>query len=136
HELFVRGVGHVELEDRELGVVARADAFVAEGAAELVDAIEAAHEEALEIELGRDAQVELEVERVVVRAEGLGRGAAADGVEERGLHLEEAALVEEAAEGLHDGGARSEGLGDLGVREEIDVTLAVALLDVLEAVPL
>src|SRR5690606_14056482 len=64
------------------------------------------------------------------------RGAAADGVEERGLHLEEAALVEEAAEGLHDGGARPEGLGDLGVREEIDVTLAVALLDVLEAVPL
>ena len=50
----VRGV---ELEHRELGVVRRVDAFVAEDAPDLVDALEAADDQALEVQLGRDAQL-------------------------------------------------------------------------------
>jgi hypothetical protein len=63
-------VGLVELEHGELGVVLGADAFVAEVAVDLVDAVEAADDQALEVELGRDAQEEIEIERVVVRLEG------------------------------------------------------------------
>ena len=37
---------------------------------------------------------------------------------------------------VHDRRARAEDLGDVGIREQVDVALAVALLDVGEAVPL
>jgi len=44
--------------------VRRVDAFVAEDPSDLVDALEAADDEALEIELGRDAQLHDLIERV------------------------------------------------------------------------
>ena len=63
------GVRPVELEHRELGVVLRRDPFVAEVAVDLVDPLEAADHQPLQVQLGRDAQVEVDVERVVVRHE-------------------------------------------------------------------
>ena len=69
----------VELEHRELGVVPRADAFVAIVAVDLEHFLEAADGQPLEVKLGRDAHVHLLVERVVVRDEGLGRRAAGIG---------------------------------------------------------
>ena len=60
-------VGLVPLEHRELGVVLGREALVAEVLADLVDALEAAHDQALEVELGGDPQVHRVVERVEVR---------------------------------------------------------------------
>jgi hypothetical protein len=51
------------------------DALVAKVLAELVDLLEAADDEALEIELGGDAQVERAVEGVVTGGEGPCEGA-------------------------------------------------------------
>ena len=79
----------------------------------------------------------LHVERVVVRDEGLGRGAADERVHRRRLDLEKAAVVEDSARSSRTmSSARAEHVGDLGVGDEIDVALAVAVLDVGEAVPL
>ena len=135
HQVLERGVGHVELEDREFGVVLGADALVAKGAADLVDAVEAADEQAFEIELRSDAEDQLEVEGVVMRVEGLGGSSAANRMEHRCFDLEEAQVIEEASQGLHDGAARAEDFGDCRVREQIDIAFSVTLLDVLEAVP-
>ena len=81
------------------------DALVAEDAADLVDALEAADDEALEVELGGDAQVEVAVQGVVVGDEGPGGGAAGRRQEDRRLHLQEAAPVHEAADGGDDAAA-------------------------------
>ncbi len=54
--------GLIELHHRELGVVPRRDPLVAEDATDLVDALHAAHDQALEVELEGDAQVELHIE--------------------------------------------------------------------------
>jgi hypothetical protein len=61
---------HVELARGELGVVREVDALVAELAAHLVDAVEAADDELLEVELGRDAHEEVQVQVVVVPVRG------------------------------------------------------------------
>jgi hypothetical protein len=66
------------------------DALVAETPVDLEHALEAAHQQALEVQLRRDAQVHLLVQRVVVRDERLGVGAARDRVEHGRLHLQEA----------------------------------------------
>src|SRR5215207_4324416 len=64
--VLVVGVGLVPLEHRELGVVLVGDALVAEVLAELVDLLQAAHDQPLQVELGGDPQVELAVEGVVL----------------------------------------------------------------------
>ena len=50
-------IGRVEFEHRELGIVRRVDAFVAKNASDLVDALHAADDEPLEVELGGDAHL-------------------------------------------------------------------------------
>ena len=65
-DAVVVAVRLIGLEHRELGAVRRVGALVAEVAVDLVDALDAAHDGALQVQLGRDAQVELGVERVRV----------------------------------------------------------------------
>ena len=56
------------------------DAFVAKDRGELVHSIEPANDESFQVKLGRDAQIEFPVQRVVMRLEGTGGGAAIDGL--------------------------------------------------------
>ena len=92
HVQVVR-VGLVGLEHRELRVVLVGDALVAEVLAELVDLLEAAHDQPLQVELGRDPQVQGAVEHVVMRREGTGQRAAVQGLQHRSLDLEKPPLV-------------------------------------------
>ncbi len=136
HHVAVVGVGLVELQHRELGVPAGPDALVAEGAADLEDTLETTDHEALQVELRRDPEVEVEVEGVVMRDERTRQRAAGDGMEDRCLDLDEAALLQPAPREADDAAAREEDVARLGVRPQIDVTLPVAGLDIGDAVPL
>ena len=97
HGVAVVGVRLVPLEHRELGVVLERDALVAEVLADLVDPLEPADDQALEVELRRDAQVVVGVERVVVRHERLCECAAVARLEDGRLDLDETPLVERCA---------------------------------------
>ena len=136
HEVAVVRVGLVQLEHRELGVVPRRQPLVAEIAVDLVDALEAAHDEPLQIQLGCDAQVHVEVERVVMRDERPRHRAARDRLHHRRLDFHEPERVEELSQVLHDAGARAEHLAALVVHDQVDVALPVAQLLVGEPVPL
>src|SRR5690606_6828895 len=136
HQLLVADVGHIEFKNREFGVMAGADALVSERPADLVDPIVAADEQALQVELGGDAQVKIEIECVVVCGEGFGRRPAPNRMEKGRFDLEKIAIVEEASERFEDGRPRAKDLGNLGGRKKIDIALAIALFDVLETVPL
>ena len=82
--------------------MAGADALVAEVAVDLIDAIEAADDQALEVKLGRDAQEEIDIQGVVMGDKRTRRSAAGDGLHHRRFDLDEAAGIEEAADRLHD----------------------------------
>jgi hypothetical protein len=69
--------------------VAHRDAFVAVAAVDLEHALETADQQALEVQLGRDAQEHFLVQRVVVGLEGLGVGAARNGVQHGRLDFQE-----------------------------------------------
>ncbi|RMS44312.1 hypothetical protein ALP65_04607 [Pseudomonas aeruginosa] len=136
HVVFVVGVGLVELEHGELGVVPGRDAFVTEVAVDLEDLLETADHQALEVQLRGDAQEHGHVQRVVMGLERLGRGAAGDGLQHRGLHFEETALAEETADVGDDLGTHAEGVAGFLVDHQVDVALAVALLGVGQAMVL
>ena len=137
HHVVVVGERLVGLEHRELGVVAGVDALVAEDAADLEDPLEPADDQPLEVQLERDAQVEVDVERVVVGDERPGGGAR----RARGCSTGVSTSTKpRSASVAPDGGDRGEAdLEDPAgvlVDDQVDVALAVAGVDVGEAVPL
>ena len=134
HHVLAVGVGLVELEHRELGVVLVRDALVAEVLAELVDLLEPADDEPLEVELGRNAQIKVAVERVVMRDERTGSGAAVERLQHRRLDLDKVGLVQRATDARDHAGAGDEPLACLGVGHQVEVALAMPDLDVLQAV--
>ena len=114
----------------------RVHALVAELAADLEHLLETAYEQALERQLGGDAQEVVAIERVEVRDERLCVRAAQDGVQKRRFHLIETLVLHVAADGGHDLEALLEDLLDLGVHDQVDVALAITRLLVRQAVEL
>src|SRR4029077_15918486 len=98
HQFAIVAIGLIELEHGELGCVDCIHALVAEIAIDLVDAAEPPDHEPLEVELRRDAQVEIEIEGVVMRDEGARRGPAEDGMHHRRLDFGISSRVKEAAQ--------------------------------------
>ena len=134
--VLVVGVGLVPLEHRELGVVLERDPLVAEVLAELVDAVDPADDQALQVELGGDPQVEVAVERVVVGGERARQRAAVERLQDRGLDLDEALGVEPLADRGDRQAPLAEQLAGLGVGDQVELAVAVAQLDVLDPVEL
>ena len=85
----------IKLQHRELRIVLRRDPLIAEVPVNLVDTIHPANYQPLEIQLGRDAQEQIQIERIVMGRERLRRRAAGDWLHHRRLDLEIATLVKE-----------------------------------------
>ena len=130
HRVVVVRVGLVPLDHRELGRVLVGHALVAEVLRELVDALEPADDEPLEVELGRDAEVEVLVELVRVGHERVGERAAVARLEDRRLDLDEPALVEVAPDRGDHPGAQLEVGARLLAHQQVEVALPVAGLRV------
>ena len=110
------------------------DALVAEVLADLVDALETTDDQPLQVELGRDPQVEVGVELVVVRHERMREGAAVARLQHRGLDLDEPVGIQVAPDRGDDAAAHEEVGARLLVHQQVEVALAVARLRVGEAV--
>ena len=136
HHVVVVAVGLVRLEHRELGVVGGVDALVAEHSPDLEDAVEAADDESLQVQLQRDPQVHVLTEGIVVRHERSGGRAAVDRLEHRALDLAKVAIGQMPAQGRDDLDAGQRDAACVLVDHEVHVTLPVARVDVGEAVPL
>ncbi len=134
HHVVEVGIGLIELDGGKLRVVLGIHALVAEDAADLIHPLKAAHSEPLQVQLGGDAHIHVDVQGVVVGDEGPGGGAAGDGVEDGGLHLQVVSLVQELAHMLDEGGADAEGTAHVLVHDQIHIALAVAHLLVGQAV--
>ena len=96
HHLVHGPISGIQFEHRELGIVRRVDAFVAEDAPDFVDALETADDQPLQVEFRRDAHVERHVESVVMGAERTRGRAAGDVQQRRRLDFEETSRVAEA----------------------------------------
>src|SRR5581483_10823948 len=103
---------------------------------DLVDLVESADDQALQVQLEGDAQVELSIERVVVGYERARVRTTVDRLQHRRLDLEKAARVEEPPDRRHHLRAHDERPPRVLVRDQVEVPLTVALLGVGEAVPL
>ena len=136
HHIVEVGIGLIELDGGELGVVLGVHALVTEDAADLIHPLEAAHDEALQMELGGDTHIHIDVQGVVVGDKGPGGGAAGDGVEDGGLHLHIVPGVQVGTDVLDELGADLEGPAHILVHDEVHIALTEPGLGVLQAVEL
>src|ERR1051326_302298 len=104
--------------------------LVTEVVSDLVHLREPAHDAALEIQLIRDAQVDVAVERLVVGDERPGRCAPVHRLQHRRLHLEIAARIEETADVADRAGPQPEHLAHFRMHRQIGVALPGAQLGV------
>src|SRR6266446_1414067 len=95
HFLEIR-IGPISFEHGEFGIVFSGNALVPKVTVDLEHLVETAYEQTLEIELQRDAEVKIETERLVMRAERFGRGTASDRLQDCRLDFDKAALLQEA----------------------------------------
>ena len=136
HHPDVVAVGLVDLHRGEFGVVAGADALVTENAPQLVDALKSANHQTLEVQLGGDPQRQRQIQRVVMSLEGTGIGTTRLALEHRSLDLQKRTVIQPAANCTHRVRPAPEGLPRLGRHDQVEVTLAIALLHIRQAMPL
>ena len=103
-------------------------ALVAEVTVHLEDAVHASNDRALEVDLRRDAQVEIGVERVHVRREGAGSRATVDHLQHRRLELDVVAAEEVLADRTVDGRANADHVARGGARDQVKLAAADALV--------
>src|SRR5207245_5071476 len=115
HDGVFVGIRLVRLEQRKLRVVARGDSLVPKDSPDLVDPLEAGDQQTLQVQLERDAQIEIAVERVVMRLEGTRVAATGDLLQDGGLDVDEAAFVEQTADRGDDFCPRAKDGADLRV---------------------
>lgn len=131
HIIHIR-IRHVKLADSKLGVMRHIDAFIPEDTTDLVHTVQTAYDELLEVEFRRDTEVEVEVEVVMVRNERLRRRPTRNHTRHRRLDLKETEVIEVTTDVVDDARPCDEDPTGLVGEDEIEVTLAVAGLDVLE----
>ena len=136
HHAVVIRIRLVELHQGKLRIVAGIQSLVAEHAADLIDALQAAHDQALQVQLQGNAQLEILIQRVEMRLEGTGSRAARVRHQHRRLHLQEALAVQVAADAAQNPGALDKGVLYLGVHDQIRVALTVTDVRVRQAVEL
>jgi len=136
HQIVVIGIALIEFDHGELRVVAGGEPLVAEVAVDLKHPLEAPHHQPLEVELRGDAQVHLQVQRVMMGDERARRGATGDRVQHRRFHFDEAPLDQVVADTRDDSGAHLEHLARALVHDQIHVALAIAQLHVLQPLEL
>ena len=127
HAVIVR-VGLIGLQRRELGAVGGVHALVTEIAVDFEDAVHAADDRALEVDLRRDAQVELGIERIHVRREGAGSRATVDHLQHRRLKLDVVAAEEVFAKRAVDSRADADHVARGGSRDQVEFAAADALV--------
>ena len=136
HHAVEVGEGLIQLDGGELGVVLGVHALVAEDAAHLIDAVHAAHNEALQVQLSLDAEHHVHVQGIVVGVEGTCGCADLKRGQDGGVHFEEALLIQISTDLLQDLAALDEGILDLGVCDQVNITLTITGLGIGQAVEL
>ena len=101
------------------------DALVPEIFADLVYTPQSSHDEALEVELVRDPEVETPVEGIVPGNEGTRRRSTIEGLQGRSLHFQEILTVQKTTELRDDLGAVAKYFSDFGIDREIRIPLPV-----------
>ena len=125
HHALVVGVCLVQLHQRKLRVMSGVNTLIAEYSADLVDSLQAAYDQSLQVQFQRDAKLHVLVQCVVVSLKGSCGSAACIGYQHRCLHFHEVSRIQEVTDLLDDLGSLDKGLPGLCVHDQVHISLAI-----------
>lgn len=132
HDIVHIRIRHIELADREFRVMRHVDTLIPKDTTDFVYTVQSTDDELLEIELGGDTKVEVEIKVVVMRDERLSSRSARNHARYRRLNLQETKVIEVTADIVDNARTSDEDTTGFFGEDEVEVALAVAGLDVLE----
>ncbi|SBM29952.1 Uncharacterised protein [Klebsiella oxytoca] len=133
-QVFIVRIGHIEFHHGELWVMTNGDTFVTEVTVDFEHALEAANHQTLQVQFRRDAQVHIQIQRVVMGDERTGGSATGDHLHHRGFHFHKAAADHELADAGQDLRTHFKGVARFIVGDQIQVALTIARFLILQAV--
>ena len=133
HQVIKICVGLVELEHGELGIMASGQTLVAEVAVDLIDPLEAANDQSLEVQLRGNTHIHIYIQRIVVGDKGTRHSAAGNHLQHGSFHFKKIRTVEVAANKVDNRGSGSKGIAHFRVNNQVNIALAIAHLLVGEA---
>src|SRR5579864_4050026 len=136
HQLPVVAIRLIKLEHRKFRLMDGINSLIAEIAVYFVHTVKTAHNQSLQIQFRRDAQVQIHVKRVVMRDEWPRRSSAQNRMHHRSVNFHVAACVEKLAQLADDLRPLDKNFSRLLVYDEVQIPAAVSNLRVRKPVPL
>ena len=124
----------IELHTGKFGVMVAVHTLVTEVLSDFINALKTAHNQALEIQLGSNAHVHRNVQRIEVSNEWSCCSSAGNSLQSRGLDLGVTRVVKHLSHGLDYLSAFQEGFLHTRIDHEVNITLTVAQLRILKRV--
>ncbi len=128
HHTVVIRIRLIEFYTGKFGIVANIHTLVSEVSADLIHSFHAAHDQPFQIKFRCDAQVHIQIQRIVMRDKRPCRRAAGDRIEHRGFHLNESVAVQIIPDGSDDLGAFDEGILNAGIHDHIQIAFSVSCI--------
>ena len=127
---MIVGIGPVEFQHGEFGVVLGRQPLVAEIPVQFIHLLETTHYQPLEKQLRCDAQVHILVESIMMGDKRASRGAAGNHLHHGCLHFHELQLVEVITDKTQYTRAHGEYLAGFIVHDEIHIALTITHLGI------
>ena len=134
-DVFDIPIGLVCFDGSEFRIVAGIHSFISEVSGDFKNPFITAHEESLQVQFRSDSKVHGHIKGIEVGHERLCIGSAVKRLEYRGFHFQETIVRVPFADSAHHGRSLDEGFADFRIHDEIQVSLAIALFLVSEAMP-
>ena len=135
HQVAVIAVCLIELQHRKFGIVMGGNPFVPEDAAQFINPVYSADDQALEVQFQRDSQIEFDIQGVVVRVKRTGQRATGDRLKDGRFHLEVSPFIQKIADFADDLAALDENRADVRIHNKIHISLSEPCLHIREPVP-
>ena len=134
HHPVIVFVWHIKLHTSKFRVMVLVHTLISEVFTDFVYTIETAYDKTLQIKLGSDTHVHIDVERIKMSDEWTGTGTTGDRLQDRGLNLCVALSIEEGTHGAKYNSTLEESILYTIVNHEVYITLACAHLWVVKFV--
>ena len=107
------------------------DSLVAEYSSDLIHSVKSADDQPLQIQLQRDPQVHIQIQRIVMGQKRTCCRAAHYRLQGRGFHINKSPLIQIIADFPNDPAAIDKSIPNIGIDDQINITLTIPQLGIL-----
>ena len=108
----------------------RVDAFVAENAADFINTLHATNDQPLQVQFQCNAQIKIDIQRIMVRDEWPRIRTTGLIMQNRSLDFKKSVVIQVFTNSTHDFGAFNKPIKTVRIRNKVQISLAVLLLDI------